>query len=71
ITDQKGFRDQIELQNVNVNSYTVQIRYNDAHEISKNVRILYNGTYHIVHGQPLQFTQGRKRYYQFIMTVQV
>lgn len=71
ITDQKGMRDQIELQNVNVNSYIVQIRYTPSHEISKNIRILYEGVYHIVHGQPLQFTQGRKTYYQFIMTAQV
>lgn len=71
VSDIKSYRDQIELQNVNVSTFTVQMRDTDTHEVSKDIRFIYEGRKLILHGQPLHFTEGRKRYIQFILAEQV
>lgn len=71
VSDIKSYRDQIELQNVNVSTFTVQMRDTDIHEVSKDIRFIYEGRNLILHGQPLHFTEGRKRYIQFILSEQV
>lgn len=70
VSDIKSYRDQLLLQNVTVSTYTVQIRLTPTHEVSKNIRFVYEGRNMILQGQPIVFTEGRKRYYQFILAEQ-
>lgn len=58
------------LQNVQTNSYQVQIRYTPSHEVSKDIRFLYEGQTLIIKSME-QVTEGRKRFWSLILTEQV
>ena len=50
-----------QLQNVQTNSYEVQIRYTPSHEVSKDIRFLYEGKILILNSRE-EVTEGRKRF---------
>lgn len=66
----KSYRDFIQLQNIQQNSYEVQIRYSLTDEVSKNIRFLYEGQYLVLNSRE-EVTEGRKKYIRMILVEQV
>lgn len=52
------------------NAYRVQIRHTAAHEISKDVRFLYEGKILIINSMQ-EVTEGRKNFWELILMEQV
>lgn len=65
----KSYRDLQQLQNVQTASYEVQIRYTTSHEVSKEIRFVYEGKILIVNSIE-EMTEGRKRFYSLILVEQ-
>lgn len=66
----KSYRDFIQLQNIQQNSYEVQIRHSEEHEVNKNIRFLYEGRYLVINNWE-EVTEGRKRYIRMILVEQI
>jgi SPP1 family predicted phage head-tail adaptor len=66
----KSMRDMVALQNVQGNSYEVFIRYTPSHEVSKDIRFLYEGKILVINSQQ-EYTEGRKRFVRLILVEQV
>lgn len=66
----KSIRDLEMLQNIQVNSYEAFIRYTPSHEVSKDVRFLYEGKILVLNSQQ-EYTEGRKRFLRLILVEQV
>lgn len=66
----KSFRQLEQLQNVQTNSYEVIIRYTPEHEVSKDIRFLYEGKVLILNSRE-EVTEGRKRFLILLLTEQV
>lgn len=58
------------LQNVQTNSYQVQMRYTPSHEVSKDIRFIYEGQILIINRME-QITEGRKRFWSLVLTEQL
>lgn len=65
----KSWRDIQQLQNVQNASYEVQIRYTVSHEISKDIRFIYEGKTLIVNSIE-EMAEGSKRFYSLILIEQ-
>lgn len=65
----KSWRDLQQLQNVQNASYEVQIRYTASHEVSKDIRFVYEGKVLVVNSIE-EITEGRKRFYSLILIEQ-
>lgn len=65
----KSWRALQQLQNVQNNSYEVQIRFTTAHEVNKNIRFKYEGQTLIINSME-QIMEGRKRFWSLILTEQ-
>lgn len=59
-----------QLQNVQTNSYEVQIRYSPSHEVSKDIRFVYEGKFLILNSRE-EVTEGRKRFLSLVLFEQV
>jgi len=65
----KSWREIQLLQNVQNASYEVQIRHTASHEVSKDIRFIYEGKVLIVNSIT-EMTEGRKRFYSLILIEQ-
>lgn len=66
----KSFRHLQQLQNVQTNSYEVQLRYTPSHEVSKDIRFVYEGKNLILNSRE-EVAEGRKRFLVLILIEQV
>ena len=65
----RSFRDQVALQNIQQNSFEVQIRFEPTIEISKDIRFVFDDNKHTLNGWR-SFTVGRKRYWNILVAEQ-
>jgi SPP1 family predicted phage head-tail adaptor len=65
----KSWRALQQLQNVQNASYEVQIRYTESHEVSKDIRFIYEGQTLIINSME-QVKEGRKRFWSLVLTEQ-
>ena len=65
----KSWRALQQLQNVQNASYEVQLRYTTSHEVSKDIRFIYEGQTLIINSME-QVTEGRKRFWILTLTEQ-
>jgi SPP1 family predicted phage head-tail adaptor len=66
----KSWRSLQLLQNVQSASYDVQIRFTRSHEVSTDIRFIYEGQTLIINRME-QVTEGRKRFWSLTLTEQV
>lgn len=66
----KSMRDIIALQNVQENSYEAYIRFTPSHEVSKDIRFVYEGKILVLNSQQ-EYTEGRKRFLKLILVEQM
>lgn len=65
----KSYRHLQQLQNVQTNSYEVQIRFTEAHPVDKDIRFKYEGKILILNSRE-EVTEGRKRFLVLILVEQ-
>lgn len=65
-----SYRQLQQMQNVQTNSYEVQIRYTPTHEVSKDIRFLYEGEILVLNSVE-EIKEGSKRFYSLTLVEQV
>lgn len=66
----KSYRHLQQLQNVQTNSYEIQMRYTPSHRVDKDVRFIYEGKVLILNSRE-EVTEGRKRFLVLILIEQI